>query len=160
MQIKTLALVVSAFVFAACGGSGADANSAADSTAAPVASGPATMAPATGTTHEVKMVLNAAGTYAFEPANFTIKSGDAVKFVGVSGFPHNVAFDGTGLSASAKAQLDANFGTARAAELMSNMYVAAGEGFTLSFANVPAGEYKYNCTPHLAMNMVGVITVE
>jgi plastocyanin len=160
MQIKTLALVASAFVFAACGGSDTDAAPAADSTAAPMASGPAMFAPATGTTHEVKLVLNAAGAYVFEPANFTIKTGDAVKFIAVSGFPHNVAFDGTNLSPSVRAQLDANFGTERAAELMSNMYVAEGEGITISFANIPAGTYNYNCTPHLAMNMVGVITVE
>jgi len=160
MQIKTLALVASAFAFAACGG-GSDAAPAAESTpAATPATGTATLAPATGATHEVKMLLTAAGAYVFEPANFTIKSGDAVKFVGVSGFPHNVAFDGVGLSADVKAQLDANFGTARMAELMSVMYVAEGEGFTLSFGNIPPGTYNYNCTPHLAMNMRGVITVQ
>jgi len=160
MQIKTLALVASAFVFAACGGSDTDAAPPADSNATPAASGPATLAPATGRTHEVKMELNSAGAYVFNPANFTIKSGDAVKFVGVSGFPHNVAFDGSALAPAVRAQLDANFGTERAAELMSNMYVAPGEGITISFANIPAGKYNYNCTPHLAMNMVGVITVE
>ena len=40
------------------------------------------------------------------------------------------------------------------------MYMAPGEGITLSFANVPAGSYPFNCTPHIAMNMKGVITVE
>ncbi|MEX2180586.1 MAG: plastocyanin/azurin family copper-binding protein [Gemmatimonadaceae bacterium] len=162
MQTKTLALVVSAFALAACGGSGSDAAPAAESTpaATPAAVGTATLAPATGATHEVKMLLTAAGAYVFQPANFTIKSGDAVKFVAVSGFPHNVAFDGVGLSAAVKAQLDANFGSARIAELMSAMYLAEGEGFTLSFANIPPGTYSYNCTPHLAMNMTGVITVQ
>ena len=158
MLFKGMALVASAFVFAACGGS--DAAPAADPAAAPAAMGPVAMAPATGTTHEVKMVLTAAGAYTFEPANLTIKTGDAVKFVAVSGFPHNVAFDGTTLAPAVKAQLDANFGAERAGELMSNMYVAEGQGITISFAQIPAGTYNFNCTPHLAMNMKGTVTVQ
>jgi plastocyanin len=161
MQIKGLALVASAFIFAACGG-GSDAAPATDTAAAPAATttGTAAYAAPTGTTHEVKMLINAAGAYVFEPANLTIKSGDAVKFVAISGFPHNVAFDGATLAANVRAQLDANFGTSRAAELSSPMYMAANESATISFANIPAGTYSFNCTPHLAMNMKGVITVQ
>ena len=162
MQFKSVALVASAIMFAACGGSettpATDAAPAAAAEAAPAA-GTATAAPATGTVHEIKMLGDDKG-YRFEPANLTIKSGDAIKFVGVSGFPHNVAFAGASLAPAVKSQLDANFGTARMGELMSAMYVAAGEGFTLSFANIPAGTYEYNCTPHIAMNMKGVITVQ
>jgi plastocyanin len=162
MQFKSVALVASAIMFAACGGSettpATDAAAPAAAEAAPAA-GTATMAPATGTVHEIKMVGDDKG-YRFEPANLTIKSGDAIKFIGVSGFPHNVAFVGTSLAPAVKSQLDANFGTARMGELMSTMFVAPNEGFTLSFANIPAGSYEYNCTPHLAMNMKGVITVQ
>lgn len=165
MQFKGLALVASAIMFAACGG-GSESQPAAETTpaAAPAAeaapaAGAVTAAPATGTTHEIKMVGDDKG-YRFEPANITIKQGDAIKFVAVSGFPHNVAFVGTGLSDAVKAQINANLGTARLADLSSQMYLAANEGFTLSFANIPAGNYEYNCTPHLAMNMKGVITVQ
>lgn len=158
MQFKGMALVASAFVFVACGGG--EPAPATDTAAAPAAAGPATMAPATGTTHEVKMLLTAAGAYVFEPANITIKTGDAIHFAAVSGFPHNVAFDGTTLAPAVKAQLDANFGANKMGELMSNMFVVAGEGITVSFANIPAGTYSFNCTPHLAMNMVGVVTVQ
>lgn len=166
MQFKGLALVASAFVFAACGGSSDSAPAAeatpasgAAVTPAPAAGGPVALAPITGTTHEVKMVGDDKG-FRFEPANLTIKAGDGVKFVFVSMGPHNVAFDGATLAAPAKAQLDANFGSAKMAELTSNMFMAAGESITISFANIPAGAYSYNCTPHLAMNMKGVITVQ
>ncbi|MBA3854137.1 MAG: hypothetical protein C0503_06965, partial [Gemmatimonas sp.] len=108
---------------------------------------------------EIKMIGDDKG-YRFEPANVTIKQGDAVKFVAVSGFPHNVAFVGTGLTDAVKAQINANLGSARLADLSSQMYLAANEGFTISFANIPAGKYEFNCTPHLAMNMKGVITVQ
>ncbi len=167
MQFKGLALVASAFVFAACGG-GSDSAPAAESTPAPAAAAPAAtpaasgavaLAPITGTTHEIKMIGDDKG-YRFEPANLTIKAGDGIKYVFVSGGPHNVAFDGATLAADVKAQLDANFGSQRMAELSSNMYMNAGESITISFANIPAGQYSYNCTPHLAMGMKGVITVQ
>ena len=164
MQFKSVALVASAIMFAACGG-GSETTPATETPAATPAAeatpatGVVTPAPATGTVHEIKMVGDDKG-YRFEPANLTIKSGDAVKFVAVSGFPHNVAFIGTSLAPAVKSQLDVNFGTARLAELSSQMYLAANEGFTLSFANIPAGAYEFNCTPHLAMNMKGVITVQ
>jgi len=166
MQFKDLALVASAFVFAACGGG--ESQPAAETTPAPAAEmaapapaagGAVTMAPATGTTHEIKMIGDDKG-FRFEPANLTIKTGDAVKFVFVSGGPHNVAFDGAALAADVKAQLDANLGSERMAELSSNMYMAVGQGITVSFANIAAGSYPYNCTPHLAMGMKGVITVQ
>lgn len=164
MQFKSVALVASAIMFAACGG-GSETTPATETPAATPAAeaapaaGAVTMAPATGTVHEIKMLGDDKG-YRFEPANLTIKSGDAIKFVALSGFPHNVAFVGTSLSPAVKSQLDANFGPARLAELSSQMYLSPNEGFTLSFANIPAGSYEYNCTPHLAMNMKGVITVQ
>jgi plastocyanin len=165
MQFKGLALVASAFVFAACGGKG-EQTPAAETTpaAAPAAdaaapAGAVALAPITGTTHEIKMVGDDKG-YRFEPATLTIKPGDGVKFTFVSQGPHNVAFDGSTLAANVKAQLDANFGSNKMAELSSNMFMTAGEGITISFGNIPAGEYHFNCTPHLAMGMKGVITVK
>lgn len=163
MKFKGLALVASAFIFGACGG-GSDTTPATDSAAAPAAApapaaGMVAMAEPTGRTHEIRMIGDEKG-YRFEPANLTIKSGDAVKFIAISGFPHNVAFEGSTLAPDVKAQLDANFGTHRMAELMSTMYMAADESATISFANIPAGAYKFNCTPHLAMGMKGVITVQ
>lgn len=167
MRIKGLALIASAIAFTACGG-GSDAPASGSSAAPAAAAAPAAPAAAagavayaapTGTTHEVKMVGDDKG-YRFEPANLTIKSGDAIKFVALSGFPHNVAFVGTGLNADVRKQLDANFGKERMAELTSNMYMNPNESVTISFANIPAGKYEFNCTPHLAMNMKGVVTVQ
>ena len=122
-------------------------------------SGTATMAPITGTTKTVNMVGDAKG-YRFEPANFTVKQGDGVKFVVVSGGPHNVAFDPATIPADVRPQLDANMGTDKMGELSSNMKMNAGESITVSFANIKPGTYPYHCTPHLALNMKGVITVQ
>jgi plastocyanin len=122
-------------------------------------SGTATMAPITGTTKTVNMVGDAKG-YRFEPANFTIKQGDGIKFVVVSGGPHNVAFDPATIPADVRPQLDANMGTDKMGELSSNMKMNPGESITVSFGNVKPGTYPYHCTPHLALNMKGVITVQ
>src|SRR3954463_16549950 len=128
--------------------------------AAPATTGSAAaMAPATGATKTVNMVGDAKG-YRFEPANFTIKQGDAVKFVVVSGGPHNVAFDPATIPADQKSQLDANMGTDKMGELSSNMKMNPGESVTVSFANIKPGQYPFHCTPHLALGMKGTITVQ
>jgi plastocyanin len=122
----------------------------------PVVAG--TMAPITGTTHEVKMVGDAKG-YRFEPANITVKQGDGVKWIVVSGGPHNVAFDPATIPPDVRPQLDANMGTDRMGELSANMKINPGESITISFGNIKPGQYPYHCTPHLALGMKGIITV-
>ena len=129
------------------------------STTTPPTGGAVALAPITGTTKTVNMVGDAKG-YRFEPANFTIKAGDGVKFVVVSGGPHNVAFDPAAIAADVKPQLDANMGTDKMGELSSNMKMQTGESITVSFANIKPGQYPYHCVPHLALNMKGVITVQ
>ena len=172
MRFYGLTLALSAAVLSACAGgdqSNADTvavatdTNAVAATPAPAPAGtPAaagTMAAITGTTHEVKMVGDAKG-YRFEPANITVKAGDGIKFTVVSGGPHNVAFDPAVVPADVKAQLDANMGAEKMGELSSAMKMNAGEAITISFANIKAGAYPFNCTPHLAMGMKGVITVQ
>ena len=115
MQLKALALVAGAVVIGTAGL--VDVTPVAARAA--VEAQAATLAPITGKTHEIKMVGDAKG-YRFEPANLTIKAGDGIKFVMVGTMgPHNVAFDGAKLAAPVKAQLNANLGTAKMADLMS-----------------------------------------
>ena len=131
----------------------------AASTTTSTTGGAVAMAPITGTTKTVNMVGDAKG-YRFEPANFTIKQGDGVKFVVVSGGPHNVAFDPATIPSDVKPQLDANMGTDKMGELSSNMKMNPGESVTVSFGNIKPGQYPFHCVPHLALNMKGVITVQ
>ena len=168
MRFLGFAMTVgAAIVMSACGG-GDNANADAGATgmgattAAAPAAQPATttgaMAPVTGTMHEVKMIGDASG-FKFDPAEITIKQGDGIKWVFVNGGPHNVAFDAATIPAAAKPALMANM-PEQMGELMGKMLLAEGETYTISFAGVPAGTYDYNCTPHLAMNMRGKITVQ
>ena len=96
--------------------------------------------------------------YRFEPANVTIGKGDSVRFVMVSGGPHNVAFDTTAMPKGAHAKLSANM-PSQMADMMGPLLLDAGESYTISFAGVPAGTYPYYCVPHLPMNQRGIITV-
>jgi plastocyanin len=129
------------------------------STTTGVTGGAVTMAPITGKTHTVNMVGDAKG-YRFEPANVTVKQGDGIKFVVVTGGPHNVAFDPATIPSDVKGQLDANMGTDKMGELSSNMKMNPGESVTVSFGNIKPGQYPFHCVPHLALNMKGVITVQ
>ena len=183
MRFYGIALLAGAAILGACGGekpaadssaatsaatpsatTGADtaaaatAAGAAPAAGAPAAAGAVAAAPATGTTHEVKMTGDATG-YKFEPANLTVKQGDAIKFIMVSGGPHNVAFQNV-TDAAAKAQLDANMPGQKMGELTGPLLMAPNEAYIISFAKVPAGKYDFICTPHAAMNMKGVVTVQ
>jgi plastocyanin len=166
MRFYGLALLAGAAVLGACGGGetkSADttAKSAAPPAAAPAPAPSTSTVPkvaATGATHEIKMIGDDKG-YRFEPADITIKAGDAVKFIMVTGGPHNIAFDGETMPADSKAQLDANMDQ-KLGELSSPMLMNANEAYVISFGGVKPGKYTFHCTPHLAMNMKGSITVQ
>jgi plastocyanin len=129
-------------------------------TTTPTTTATGAMAPITGATHEIKMIGDVKG-YRFEPASITVKAGDGVKFTVVSGGPHNVAFDAASITDPAvRAQLDANMGTDKMAELSSALKMNPGETATISFANIKPGIYEFHCTPHLALGMKGTITVQ
>jgi plastocyanin len=164
MRFNGMVLMAAALAMSACGGGGDKAatdTSAAGSTAAavtPSTGAPATgtAAPVTGTWHEVRMVGDEKG-YRFEPADVTIKAGDGVRWTMVSGGPHNVAFQN--VAADAKGQLSANMPN-QISDLSSPMLLNPNEKYEVSFAGVKAGKYDYICTPHIANNMRGSITVQ
>lgn len=161
MRFNGLVLGTAVAVLAACGGGGDNAGtdtSAATSTAggAPATTTAGTPAPVTGTVHQVQMLGDEKG-YRFEPADLTVKVGDGVKWTMISGAPHNVQFEN--VPADAKAQLSANMPN-QLTDLSSPLLLNANEEYQMSFAGVKPGKYNYICTPHLANNMRGSITVQ
>ena len=169
----------------ACSGGGTSANRGASADSAAAASGsaaqtaPATpaesagktapagaAAPATGQTVKVRMIGDAKG-YREDPYNVTVKVGDAVQWINVSGGPHNVSFWPDSVPAASQTQLDANMpnqsGSGPAQKLgtlTGPLLVAANDTYTVSFAGVKPGVYKYFCTPHVATGMRGTVTVQ
>jgi plastocyanin len=112
------------------------------------------------------MVGDAKG-YRETPMDVTVKAGDAVQWTNVSGGPHNVSFWPDSIPAGSDGQLAANMPAATAAgpaqkigPLVGPLLTAPNDTYTISFAGVKPGVYKYYCTPHLALGMKGTITVQ
>ena len=155
---NTVVVAVLSVVMAACGGENKAGAPAADTSKAVAASpAPAPAAPAAGATNDVNMVLEGT-TYKFVPAELTVKVGDQVVFHNVSGGPHNVQFFADSIPAGAKEIIDPQLKD-ELGPLSSKLLVEPNETLAISFANAPAGVYKFTCTPHMAMKMSGKITV-
>jgi plastocyanin len=135
---------------AACGGG----EKAAE---APAAEAPAPAAPAAGASHDVNMVLDGT-TYHYVPSELTIMVGDMVVFHNVSGGPHNVQFWADSIPAGAADALGAGMPDVMG-PLAGPLIVEPNGTYTITFANTPAGDYKFYCLPHLANKMTGKVTV-
>jgi len=96
--------------------------------------------------------------YRFTPADITIKAGDVVRFINVSGGPHNVAFDKGKIPAGAAVVLNASM-KGRIMDLAGPYLKDANATYEVSFAGAPAGTYTYVCTPHKPMGMVARVVV-
>ena len=143
---------------AACGGEKQSEEPAAMTPEQPAAEAPAAAPAATGTTHDVNMVLEGT-SYKYVPAELTIKAGDVIRFHNVSGGPHNVDFWADSIPAGAAAVLNAAMPD-RMGELSGPLLVEPNAVYTVSFAGAPVGEYKFFCLPHLAMGMTGKLTIQ
>ena len=64
------------------------------------------------------------------------------------------------MPADVAGQLDANMGPGKIGELSSALLLNVGDAVTISFAGIKPGKYDFHCTPHLAMNMKGSVTVQ
>jgi plastocyanin len=109
------------------------------------------------TTHEVRMRVEGQ-SYHFEPSALNIHPGDRVRFINVSGGPHNVSFDPARVPDAAEAALSAGMPNQIQA-LWGPLLTEPNASYTVSFAGVPAGSYEFFCMPHMAMGMRGTITV-
>ena len=84
--------------------------------------------------------------------------GDVVRFVSVSGAPHNVSFWEDSIPAGAAATLQRNMQRTMGT-LSGVLLTEPNETYTVSLAGLRPGTYRYYCLPHLALKMVGRITV-
>lgn len=109
-------------------------------------------------THEVRMI-RAGESYRFEPAALTIRAGDRVRFVNVSGGPHNVSFDPARVPDDAEAALSAAMPDQIQA-LWGPLLTAPNATYTIAFTGVKPGRYEFFCMPHMAMGMRGTLTVQ
>jgi len=154
---KVLAALALAAI--ACGG-GEQAGQQQTPAATPSGGAPAAQpaAGATGTVHTVNMELRD-GQYIFSPATLTIKVGDTVRWMNVSGMPHNVAFYGDKIPAGAADVLNTVM-PKKMAPLQGPLMMNAGESYEVAFLGAPTGSYGYFCLPHEALGMKATLTIQ
>ena len=108
-------------------------------------------------TVNVQMIGDAKGNR-FVPASITIHVGDVVTWTNVSG-AHNVVFWSDSIPAGTQAILQGKMG-ATMGPLTGPLFAAPNATYTVSFAGLKAGTYKYYCLPHLALGMRAQVVVQ
>jgi plastocyanin len=143
----------------ACGGEQAGQQQEVPATpaAAPQAAGGVQLG-ATGTVHEVRMELRN-GNYIYDPANLTIKVGDSVRWINISGFPHNVSFYPNQIPPGAAEFLNRAMPNPMS-PLNGPLFTDSLATYEISFAGAPTGTYGYFCIPHEVMGMKGTLVVQ
>ncbi len=157
----TLFTTLAAFAIVACGGDKKSAASQAEAATPTPADVPAA-APAAepaGAVVEVKMTGNGTSVAAFEPSKLSIKAGTTVRFINVSGGPHNIAFYADSIPKGGAAVLKKGMPNAMG-DLMGAFLTQPNEKYDVSFTGAPAGVYKGYCLPHVALGMHIAITVQ
>lgn len=122
----------------------------------PVDAIPGAAAQITGAIIEVRMIGDAKG-YRFEPQHITAKTGDGVKFVVVSGGPHEIAFDLAAVPAESRNQLQMNM--PNSASGRSPLLTGVQEAWTLSLGALTPGTYPFVSTPRIPHGMKGEIEI-
>ncbi len=160
----TLLTTLVAFSAIACGSEKKPATAQAEAaTPATPSPAPATNAAAAaepaGSVVEVKMTGDGTTKAAFEPATLTIKAGTTVRFINVSGGPHNIAFFADSIPKGGAVALKKGMANAMS-DLTGPFLTQPNEKYDISFAGAPAGTYKGYCMPHVAFNMKITIKVQ
>jgi plastocyanin len=152
-----------AMIAAACGGEqktgDQQGTTGAPEQPAPGADAPAANAPpggGTGKTHDVNMVLEGS-SYKYVPDQLTVGPSDVIRYHNKSGGPHNVAFWTDSIPKGADKAITV---PDPISPLSSKLAVNPDEVLEVRLNNAPAGEYKYYCTPHLALGMRARLTVK
>ena len=115
-------------------------------------------APTPGKTTIVVRMLGGASGYRFQPASISARVGDVVRFVNVSGGPHNVAFWEDSIPSGTATTLQRNM-QKTTGTLSGTSLSEPNETYTVSLSGLRPGTYRYYCEPHLAVGMVGRITI-
>jgi plastocyanin len=156
----TLLTTLVAFTAVACGEKKSAASQAEAATPTPAATSAAAPAAApAGAVVEVKMTGNGTSQAAFDPSKLTIKAGTTVRFMNVSGGPHNIAFYGDSVPKGGADALKKGMPNAMG-DLTGPFLTQPNEKYDVSFAGAPAGVYKGYCMPHVALGMHITITVQ
>jgi plastocyanin len=110
-------------------------------------------------THIVRLeVDDERDVHRFVPARITARAGDVLVFRVSSGAPHALAFEGSGLSATARSLLQTALPD-RSSDLQGPVLPRNGMEYRVTVPPLPAGTYRFYSTPHRAYEMRGELIV-
>jgi plastocyanin len=155
----TLLTTLVAFGAIACGSEQKPATAQAAAATPATTATPAPAAEPAGSVVEVKMTGDGTTKAAFEPATLTVKAGTTVRFINVSGGPHNIAFFADSIPKGGAEALKKGMANAMS-DLTGPFLTQPNDKYDISFAGAPAGTYKGYCMPHVAFNMKITIKVQ
>jgi plastocyanin len=116
-----------------------------------------------GTVEEKQVSLN---NNRFSPSIITARAGDTLVFVNGRGGPHNVQFADDSLSDAAHRLIDAamperpKVAWSRDIPLAGPLLVLDGDTYKVVVPALPAGRYRFFCSPHVGGGMRGELVVE
>jgi len=152
MRVKMLGILATAAAIACGGGDRQSQQQPAQTPSATPAISSAVV--------EVRMTGNSRNQAAFEPATLTIAPGTTVRFINVSGGPHNVVFWADSIPAGSAEVLNGAL-VGRQGNLASPYVVQPNATYEITFpATLPAGLYRGYCAPHLIMGMKIAIRIQ
>jgi plastocyanin len=111
------------------------------------------------TVHEVELRGTLAESdYGFSPTEITARRGDVLRFEVVSGAPHSIAFDSTGMPRAAKAALNRAM-PGRVSQLRGPLLVQVGEAYRMVVPRLPSGSYQFYCLTHQVYEAAGTLVI-
>jgi plastocyanin len=111
------------------------------------------------TNHIVRLEVDTErDVHRFVPARITARAGDVLIFRVSSGAPHAIAFEGSGLSSTARNLLQAAL-PERGSDLDGPVLARNGMEYRMTVPRLPAGTYRFYSTPHRAYEMRGELIV-
>ncbi len=157
--MRFIPLTTIAAVALGCGGEKKPDTTQTSSSAPAASGGAAPAAAAAGPLIEVRMTGDGTRKAAFEPSVLTVTPGTTVRFVNVSGGPHNVAFWPESLPPGGAAALKASMPN-QMTTLTGPFLTQANDHYDVAFTGAPVGLYKGYCQPHIVLGMRVAIIVK
>ena len=109
--------------------------------------------------HEIQLEANAEkDIFRFFPAQVTAQPKNILLFKTVSGTPHSIVFEATGLSGPAHEALNGAM-SRRAGDLSSPLLAPNGAEYRVVVPALSPGRYQFFCLPHRAYDMRGTLRI-
>jgi plastocyanin len=111
-------------------------------------------------THTVELRADRAESrFGFRPLEVSARPGDVIVFRVVSGPPHSIAFDPTGLERAQVAALNRAM-VGRVSDLRGPLLVDVGDTYRILVPRLAPGTYRFYCLTHQVYGATGSLVIK